>query len=315
MSTSTIKTLKDDFCIKTLTEIFNKSFADYVVPLQVTEVSLGQKISAENVLPEYSIGLFNNDTGALEGFLLHAVDDKENPCLLYNSATGVIPTARGRAIERCYNAIRPYYESKGIKSVILEAVTTNSRAIRAYEKCGFVSQRVLSTFKGQINSDQLNQLLGLKPIPDNIRIQKVSELSNELYKFIDKPKQNNDNTPVMVPLWSNNIKSIKREFDIGANHIWTATTINEKGEEIIVGYISLYTTTYRLRQIYVLPEYRNKNIATALINTVVSSRGPSSDYNINIDESFKNIINFFTKRIGFTYFLSVTEMLVEYNKL
>ncbi|KAF2075602.1 hypothetical protein CYY_003107 [Polysphondylium violaceum] len=311
MSTSTIKLLKDCFSLKDTTETLNQAFADYVVPFTATELSLQQKFTSEDVMMEHSVGFFNRDTGALEGLIMHAADDHQHPRRLYNSITGVIPTARGRAVERCYTTMRPHYESLGIQSVILEVVSSNERAVRVYEKCGFVTKRSFYSYKGEINREALAQVLASKPTP-NIRVQKVTEFSPELYQFMLAPPQT-EGTPVMVPVWSNSAISCKREFDIGVNAIWTATT-EENGKEIIVGYVSINASTCRLRQIYVLPQFRNQNIATTLINTVASSFDVSSSYNIVVDEPFENLINFFTKRIGLSLFLTLKEMVLEYNK-
>ncbi|KAF2068876.1 hypothetical protein CYY_009801 [Polysphondylium violaceum] len=314
MSTSTIKLLKDCFSLKDTAEILNQAFVDYVIPYTVTELSLQQKITSDYVMAEYSIGLFNKDTGALEGFILHAANHHQHPTQLYNSITGIIPAARGRAVERCYTMLRPHFESLGIQSIVLEAVSSNDRAVRAYEKSGFATKRLLHCYKGKISKDALAQVLASKRTPD-IRVQKVSQLSPQLYEFMLAPPQSaDDKTPVMVPAWSSTTISCKREFDIGVNAIWTATTTDENGKDIIVGYVSMNASNYRLRQLYVLPQFRNKNIASTLINTVASNFDASTNYNIIIDETFDNLTNFFTKRLGLSLLFTLNEMFLEYNK-
>ncbi|EAL61359.1 GCN5-related N-acetyltransferase [Dictyostelium discoideum AX4] len=318
---SIIKLINDNSNIKELTKIFNDSFADYVYPLSVTELSLQQKIQGDNVSLDYSIGLYNKETNELEGFILHGVDNLENPKRLYNSATGVIPSARGKSVERCYNSMIPYYIEKGIESIILEVVTTNNRASKVYERCGFKIISTINSYKGLINKDLLKPFLYNHQSGDSgsvevdeamnnkINIKKLDCINDDVVEFLSSQ---NKNYPMMIPTWSNSIKAIKREFDLGFNKCWIATT-TENDKVNIIGFLSVNDQTFRIRQLFVSPDYRNKNVATNLIHTMALEFNESTTFNFGIDSKFDNTINFFTKRLGFAYLLSVYEMLLNFE--
>ncbi|KAM9992589.1 hypothetical protein ACTFIY_010036 [Dictyostelium cf. discoideum] len=321
---SIIKLINDNSNIKELTKIFNDSFADYVYPLSVTELSLQQKIQGDSVSLDYSIGLYNKETNELEGFILHGVDNLENPKRLYNSATGVIPSARGKSVERCYNSMIPYYMEKGIESIILEVVTTNNRASKAYERCGFKIISTMNSYKGLINKDLLKPFLynnqqGVggssvevdEAMNNKIKIQKLDCISDDVVEFLSSQ---NNNYPMMIPTWSNSIKAIKREFDLGFNKCWIATTTTTENDKVnIIGFLSVNDQTFRIRQLFVSPDYRNQNIATNLIYTMALEFNESTTFNFGIDSKFDNTINFFSKRLGFVYLLSVYEMLLNFK--
>ncbi|KAN0029672.1 hypothetical protein ACTA71_007807 [Dictyostelium dimigraforme] len=310
---NTIKLINNNSDIKELTKIFNDSFADYVYPLSVTELSLQQKIQGDSVSLEYSIGLYNKETNQLEGFILHGVDNLENPKRLYNSATGVIPGARGKSVERCYNSMIPYYIEKGIESIILEVVTTNNRASKVYERCGFKIISTMNSYKGIINKDLLKPFLFNQVDENNnhITIKKLDSINEDVIEFLSP--QNKD-YPVMIPTWSNSIKAIKKEFDLSFNKCWIATTKTENDKVNIIGFLSVNDQSFRIRQLLVSPNYRNQNVATNLIHTMALEFNENTTFNFGIDSKFNNTINFFTKRLGFVYLLSVYEMLLNFHK-
>ncbi|KAK5583663.1 hypothetical protein RB653_005261 [Dictyostelium firmibasis] len=311
-----IKLINDNSDIKELTKIFNESFSDYVYPLSVTESSLTQKIQGDSVSLEYSIGLFSEDTNQLEGFILHGIDNLEKPKRLYNSATGVIPNARGKSVERCYNTMIPYFIEKGIESIILEVVTTNERASKVYERCGFKIISTINSYKGLINKDSLKPYL-FKNCEDQVdsggsmKIKKLDSINDEVIEFLS-PK--NKNYPMMIPTWSNSIKAITKEFDLGFNKCWIVTSKINNDKEVIVGFLSVNDQTFRIRQLFVSPDYRNQNIATNLIHTMALEFNENTTFNFGIDSKFDNTINFFTKRLGFVYLLSVYEKLLNLKK-
>ncbi|KAN0028061.1 hypothetical protein ACTFIV_009890 [Dictyostelium citrinum] len=310
---SVIKLINDNSNIKELTKIFNDSFADYVYPLSVTEISHLQKIQGDNVSLDYSIGLFNKETNELEGFILHGIDNLENPKRLYNSSTGVIPSARGKSVERCYNSMIPYFIEKGIESIILEVVTVNNRALKVYERCGFKIINTVNSYKGLINKELLKPFLfnHVDDCNNKITIKKLDCINDDIIEFLSPQ---NKNYPMMIPTWSNSIEAIKREFNLGFNKCWIATTTTENDKVSIIGFISVNDQTFRIRQLFVSPEYRNQNVATNLIHTMALEFNETTTFNFGIDSKFDNTINFFTKRIGFVYLLSVYQMLLNFKK-
>ncbi|KAM9995056.1 hypothetical protein ACTFIY_001253 [Dictyostelium cf. discoideum] len=302
----TIKTIGSNFNLKELTDVFNFSFSDYVIKFVLTEESLSQKIQGDGISMDHSIGIYNeNDENKLEGFILLAPNNFKNPTKLYNSATGVIPTARGnKLIEKSISQMKPIFKENGIKSIVLEVIQTNPRAIKVYENCGFKITRELHSYKGDLNRDSLLKYLNSNNENENdIIIEKVEKLTEDIINFIEN---DNQQQPLrMNPSWSNTNQVIQREFNMGFNKIWIA---KDNKTNKIIGFLSIYSHSQRIRQVYVTPTYRNKNVATKLFYTM-SNEFQSINFNAsNIEEGYENLKNFFNKRIGLDFWVSQFEM-------
>ncbi|KAN0038303.1 hypothetical protein ACTA71_000475 [Dictyostelium dimigraforme] len=302
----TIKTIGTNFNLKELTDVFNSSFSDYVIKFVVTEESLSQKIQGDGISMNHSIGIFGEaEENKLEGFVLLAPDDFKNPTKLYNSATGVIPTARGnKLIEKSISQMKTFFKENGIKSIVLEVIQTNPRAIKVYENCGFKITRELISYKGDLNKDSLLKYLNNNE-SENITIEKVEKLTDDVIDFIEN--ENGDNQqPRMNPSWSNTNQVIQREFNMGFNQFWIA---RDNKTNKIIGFLSIHSQSQRIRQIYVTPTFRNKNVATKLFYTMLSSEFQTINFNAsNIEEGYENLKNFFNKRIGLDFWVSQYEM-------
>ncbi|KAM9970632.1 hypothetical protein ACTFIR_002494 [Dictyostelium discoideum] len=296
-----MKIIGSNFNLKELTDVFNFSFSDYVIKFVLTEESLSQKIQGDGISMDHSIGIYNeNDENKLEGFVLLAPDNFKNPTKLYNSATGVIPTARGnKLIEKSFSQMKSIFKEDGIKSIVLEVIQTNPRAIKVYENCGFKITRELHSYKGDLNRDSLLKYLNSN---NEIIIEKVEKLTEDIINFIenDDPQQ-----PRMNPSWSNTNQVIQREFGMGFNKIWIA---KDNKTNKIIGFLSIHSQSQRIRQVYVTPTFRNRSVATKLFYTM-SNEFQSIDFNAsNIEEGYENLKNFFNKRIGLDFWVSQFEM-------
>ncbi|WP_212002333.1 GNAT family N-acetyltransferase [Chitinophaga sp. HK235] len=267
---------------ETLSSTFNEAFSDYIVPMHLTPSILEQKMKAENIQRAWSIGAFNgNELGA---FILHGVDNNEHPTVLYNGGTGVIPAFRGQhLIQKMYEQFIPYYKQQGIRKILLEVISSNLPAIKAYTSSGFHKVRVFRCYKGIVTVH--------KTAPGiNIRENNTPEWSI-LSTFMN-----------MEPSWSNMVGSIQRERP--ATSTWEAVFNGE-----VVGYISVNKESRRIRNIAVHPAFRRKGIANALLQYVAQELdGPMSI--INIDEKNPEI-GAFLEQAGLQHFLSQYEMAVE----
>lgn len=92
--------------IDSIVDIFNQSFSDYLVRLQLNLEQLEFKIFAENVKLDLSVGVFLS--GKLIGFMLHALKDVDGKLVAYNAATGVVPNYRGKGlVGKMYDFLLP----------------------------------------------------------------------------------------------------------------------------------------------------------------------------------------------------------------
>ncbi|MEC5142266.1 GNAT family N-acetyltransferase [Chitinophaga sp. 212800010-3] len=264
-----------------LCNTFNAAFSDYIVPLHLTPSILEQKIQGENLQRNYSIGAYAGDK--LGGFILHAVDNKERPAVLYNGGTGVISDYRGQhLVQKMYDRFIPVYQQNGIRRIILEVISTNLPAIKAYTNTGFEKIRTIHSFKGTVGKLPSNKDAGISIQPNN------APDWGTLAAFMD-----------MTPTWSNTISSIRREAPYTAT--WEAAI-----EGQTVGFISVHKDTRRIRNIAVHPGFRRKGIGTALLQYAADKvNGPMTI--INIDENFPEISQFL-QSAGLEQYLSQYEM-------
>jgi ribosomal protein S18 acetylase RimI-like enzyme len=262
-----------------LCNTFNDAFSDYIVPLHLTPSILQQKIEGENLQLPYSIGAFFNNT--LGGFILNAPDSSKRPGVLYNGGTGVIKPYRGqKLVQQMYEHFIPAYQQKGINLLLLEVITTNTPAIRAYESTGFRKLRVFQCFKGDIQPAKKAADLSIviNPNPD----------WNKYSLFMD-----------MIPSWTNNTDSMIREVNYSIT--WEA----RMGERT-VGFLTIHKESRRIRNIVVAKDQRRKGIGNALLQHATKQlSGPFSI--INIDEEQKGITAFL-EQAGLKQYLSQYEM-------
>ncbi|CAL1516599.1 GNAT family N-acetyltransferase [Chitinophaga sp. MM2321] len=258
---------------------FNEAFSDYIVPLHLTPSILEQKIKGENLQRAYSVGAFHDDT--LSAFMLHGTDHDKKPRVLYNGGTGVMPAYRGQhLVQKMYDKFIPVYQQKGIRKILLEVISTNLPAIKAYTNSGFHKTRTFHAYKGTVQIDKAMA---------GISIQKNTNPDwTILSPFMD-----------MQPAWSNTPMSIQREQALTIT--WEAFIDGQ-----LAGYISVHKESRRIRNIAIHPRFRRKGIGSALLqHAAVALNGPMSI--INIDEKFPEI-GHFLEQAGLKQYLSQYEM-------
>ena len=261
-----------------ITEAFNHAFSDYVVPLKLSEEAMAEKIKTENILPVLSAGAFDN--GQIVGFILHGYDLVDGVPTVYNAGTGVIPSHRGKAItQSIYQFILPLLQEKQIHHHVLEVISTNTPAIRVYEKLGFRTQRELGVFK---KTDFLE-------IQNDIVI-KDTELDESLLKAFNSCE----------PSWQNSTASILRNPD---GHKIIGAFDGDK----IIGCAVYAQSTGRVKQLAVHPQHRGKKIGSALVSYMMQHKQGEALVFTNIDLGYKPAIAFL-QSLGFQQLLMQFEM-------
>ncbi|UCJ07648.1 GNAT family N-acetyltransferase [Chitinophaga pendula] len=268
---------------ETICNTFNYAFSDYVIPFKINLPLFQQKVQGENIQLPFSVGAFDNDQ--LVAFMLHGTDDNgATPTRLYNGGTGVTPSHRGqRLVQQMYAQAIPSFITAGIRELILEVISTNTPAIKAYGSCGFRQSRVFHCFKGNILP---------APMPENIRILNTQHPDWQLLASFSTQQ----------PSWSNSLDSIRRE---GNN---TTTWLAYKHNEII-GFISVFTGNCRIRQIAVHPDHRRQGIGQALLSHVATTlRQPLTI--INVEEE-NTTLQKFLLNAGCQHTISQYEMICQ----
>ena len=257
-----------------IAEIFNQAFSDYLVPIQLTEEMLLEKMRAENTMPDHSAGVFQG--GNLVGFILIGIDNG----IAYNGGTGVIPDCRGQNLtRRMYDFLIPLLDQKGIRKHLLEVLTENQRAVPVYRKIGFETVRTVSCFKGKIGNSLQSAVV--------IREIELDEILPECCDF--------------APTYQNTIAAIVRG---GTNKVVGAFDAGS-----LAGFIVFAPETARIKHFGVVKTHRLCGIGKQLFQEVQSIAGEKMLSLINVDDRDGSIV--FLEKIGFEKTVSQFEMRLE----
>lgn len=262
---------------------FNLSFSDYVIPLQLTEQQLKDKIVAEDIDLEWSFGAF--DENKLVGFILHGFRNNK----LYNAGTGVLPEYRGNKItQKLHDYVLDKAKSENITTIQLEVITENNIAIKTYETIGFEIIRTVDCYKGTLNVEKLEspfKIVALNPADYNTS----NALSN--YKLT----------------WQNSFDTIKNLNKI--NDIKTIGVLNQEG---IIGHVIFNNTSKKIHQISINENFDRATIMNNLFK-YISDHYAQDIFIINIDHSAANtLFNF--NAVGLNCFLQQYEMKMDITK-
>lgn len=263
----------------TILDTINKAYADYSFLAQLTPDRLELKIVSEQIDMSISWGAF--DEGILVGLVLHGSKEMGGSLYAYNTITVVVPEYRSQKVTvKMYEHLLPVLKEKGYKQVQLEAITSNTPALKSFIEVGFSISRILECYRGKVK--QLHSALD-----ENIEISNdwdVEELSW---------------TWDWEPTWQNDLKSI-----VNVKHATTRIVYKQDGK--IVGYLFFNNTTNRVQQFAVAREYRNKHIASLLFNALAHHTGDAVVEIINIQSEVSGAK--FLNRIGFEMHLKQYEM-------
>ena len=273
-----IKSLENTQMLQLL-ETFNKAFADYIIPLTLTEEQFATKANAESITMKYSVGAFKDDT--LMGFILHGYNTKNGGTVLYNAGTGVLPAYRGlRLTARMYEYLLPILIKDKISKVILEVIESNYAALKVYSSLGFEISRTLNCYKGTLTTRTTH----LTHFRKNLR-----DLDwNYLETFWD-----------WLPTWQNSITAIKKAYDKNS-------AILALKDQQIIGYLIYSTDTNRIHQFAVHKDYRNTGLGHSIFDHYSRIHSKQTTI-INVDDSSTSTVSFLTG-MGLQVFIRQFEM-------
>ncbi|MDT0557754.1 GNAT family N-acetyltransferase [Ichthyenterobacterium sp. W332] len=133
-------------------ECFLSAFENYFVKMPTDHDYYRQRWKAAGVRYDLSYGMF--DGHKLVGFIINAIDKRHGNHIAFNTGTGVISEYRGQKIvNSIYDFAFPILKKEGIIKCVLEVITVNERAIKAYEGIGFRKTKHYKCYSGTINSE------------------------------------------------------------------------------------------------------------------------------------------------------------------
>lgn len=250
--------------VEDVLKVFNRSFSDYMIPLQLTQEQLESKLIADNTRMDLSVGVF--DDHELVAFMLNGLDEVNGRLTVYNGGTGVIPEKRGNGLtKRMYDFLFPILKTHGVKDAVLEVISTNDPAIHTYEKVGYSIERNLICFSGMVNDAKKS----------NIEIRELQAYDWSLMSTLGE----------VEPTWQNSINTVNRLKSKGMAY-------GAYSQSRLVGYIIFESNGMRVQQIAVDPEFRRQGIASQLMITTSEKFGNERSM-INVDDKAESLIQFF----------------------
>lgn len=259
--------------LQTIYATFSMAFSDYIVPMKPTFSQFENILLRRGFNSALSIGAF--EEGQLVGFIFSSCRTWHDRKTLYTISVGVIPSYRGRKIaENLYLALFEIAKNAGITAYLLEVITTNSRAIKLYEKLGFKQHRTLHCFS-------------LKKPLATISLEESSILDHPYKITIETKMPNLDITKLIdyPSSWQYSLDSIYTDPQ-GFYYVIART------DQEIAGILIVDRETAAIFQIVVAKNHRHQKLATAML-TALKVEMPEKNFSLsNIDNRNHSLIGF-----------------------
>ncbi|MEL6537839.1 MAG: GNAT family N-acetyltransferase [Bacteroidota bacterium] len=262
---------------------FLSAFSDYSLNILMSEEPFKVRFRDKLGLQEgYSPGVFQDDH--LVAFIFSAVADYQGQLTAYNGGTGVDPDHRGKKlVDEMYALMLPKLQADGIEQCVLEVLTDNAKAIRAYQRVGFTQGDFLRCFKLQDLPTNFQN-----PVPD-LKIILTQQPTWESYaSWSDAHATFQDQWP---RLEHNPHEEILEAY-------WQGEKAGVAVHQPHVG---------RISAIAVAPAYRGKRIGAALVAEMVKRAAQPNLTFINIREQSEGMRGFLT-RLNFANQVNQYEM-------
>lgn len=267
----------DDISTTALSDAFNNAFEGYAVPMRMSEKQLEQKIYAENIDLNRSVGAFDDD--GIVGFILIGIDTINGIKTAWEGGTGVIKGYRGKRLSvKMYEYIFPILKDNGVERILLEMLETNDAMYKIHSDLGFKVLRKLHAYKGKPTGKPKN----------NHQVEIISNPDIEALKKLSS----------WQPAWQ---QMNKRVIGWGDR----ITTAGIRNNDNIVAYVHYDGERKRVFQFAVHNDHKRQGMASSLFNYIGKDLDAISV--INVDENATEA-DAFLKAIGLENFISQYEM-------
>ncbi len=264
---------------------FVEAFSDYVFRFAVTEEQFRNHIIVNAVDLERSIGVFDGER--LVGFSLNGFGEWECRSTVYDAGTGVVPDRRREGIsEQMFDMMLPIFRTSGVEQFLLEVVTSNTAAIKLYEKLGFRVSRDVALLQCDAKTASNDDT------PRDVVVKAIIEPDwNLLTTFWDGK-----------PTWQNSIAAVERS--LARKRILGAFI-----DGTCCGYIVYSGKFGRIAQLAVEKAHRRRGVGTALVNAMHDEMAEGFSMQvINLDKGLASAMDFFRNR-GFYERVTQHEMI------
>lgn len=268
-------------------DVFLKTFADYVVPMNLSIHQFKTMIEQGGCNLDISFGAFHNNE--LVGFVLNGIGEWDGELTAYDTGSGTVQKFRNKGIaSKLFNESLPILRENNISQYLLEVICTNTPACNLYKKMGFKEIRKLDCYKSPKDKIEIR-----KKMNNNFPIREIVDPDWEMLRtFWD-----------VIPSWQNSIDSISRRLD-------DFRILGIFNDDKIAGYCIFAKKSGYIPQFGIDRKHRRKGLFTALFQRVVQDAKGDEITIHNICSSCDLFIKF-ANSINITPALSQHEMLLK----
>lgn len=241
---------------------FAEAFNDYEI--RISRAELEVMLSRRGFVQELSFGAF--DGGKLVSFTFNGIGEFNGKTTAYDTGTGTLPGYQGRGLaSSVFSYSIPFLKQAGVEQYLLEVLQHNEKAVSVYRKQGFQVSREFSYFVAL----QVDVKINSGGLPDGFHLKPVTlDFWRDMQAMWD-----------FQPSWQNSFNSVRRRLsDFVINGIFL--------EEKMAGYSIFEPNSGDITQLAVLPEYRNKGLASVLITEAVKVNRHPNIKLINADVNY-----------------------------
>ncbi|MFW5700549.1 MAG: GNAT family N-acetyltransferase [Cyclobacteriaceae bacterium] len=268
-----------------LHQAFLQAFADYEITINLNFEQFKKRFldKLQLNLEMSAIALQGHQ---VVGFIFSHVGSYGRKLTAYNGGTGVVPEFRGKGLtSRMYDFLLPKFKAKNVEQCLLEAITTNLKALHVYQKIGFHKTKLFRCYSMMPEKYRL--------LPENlpeVLIFEQKEPDWNLYnQFRDLQPSYLDQNALLR-------KNLKNE-----------TVIEAVNNGYTLGYAVFQKSNGRISQLAVHPEFRKMGIGAWLLTHVYRDSQKKTLSILNIDDEYQPM-NAFFKAIGFKNEMNQHEM-------
>lgn len=257
--------------IADLHSVFNLAFANYPIKFNLSQKDFERKFITKLQLDRgLSAGAFEGEQ--LAGFIFQTLGEQKGRKVAYNGGTGVLPDYRGHKLtHRMYDFLAPLSREAGVSAFLLECITHNSAAVKAYKDYGFSIVRLFRCYFLEkkylpIFTPKLPVTIAESDSPDWNQLKELAEHQ---------------------PAFEEELEQIKRNTSL-------YTALEARVDEQMVGYLLFDKMTGRIAFLATASVYRRQGVAAALLRHMAERTHAPVLTAVNVDESASDLCKFFS---------------------
>jgi ribosomal protein S18 acetylase RimI-like enzyme len=267
---------------------FQEAFSDYTVDMSsLTEERLRIRCAKNNVDWEVSVGAFDGER--MVGFTLIGIDRWQGGLGAFDAATGIVRDFRGQGLaRRMFDHALPELRRRGVETFVLEVITDNEPAIRAYQKAEFEISRRWRCFGLDLTDFSGGSALSGASLPVPIDRRVVGTLSS---------------ATDWNPSWENSFGAIRRIPD-------DLICLGAMDGDRCVGAIAYSPAMNWIMTLVVEQSHRRQGVGSGLIHALVEALPDEVESTkiLNVDASDTGMARFL-ERLGFQPLIDQYEMI------